>query len=573
MKKILYSTLFLVFIFSSFLQAEQMAITKVPQEAWQALEEKLTGKLISVCHPLSKPEQAETFFQTTSPIQIADKPWGLQSTGYYQGWSATASPYAIEALTGQDVKEAITFAQTYQLPIAIKSTGHDYHGRSHNPEALLIWMHKLNDVKLVCDFRPEGAPEGVGSEIAAVIGGGAMWCEVYDEVVNKHHRFILGGGCMSVGAAGGFLQGGGFGHYSKLYGTGGSNLLQAEVVLASGETVVANAYQHADLFWALKGGGGGTFGVVTQVVLKTFEPPAYTGSFSYTLQALSEAAYEKLVHHFLNFYATALNNPYWGEQVAFGPDNTLKVTMMYQGLELAQVENVWAPFYEWVCAQPDLSVLKKSVFSQPGDKLWDSQTIAARSPDLMVKENRSDRDIYYKSDNDNEVQAYWYGMKTRWVPSKLFLAENTEAFAKTIVQASRYCSFAFHFNKGLNGACAAAIEKVKQTPMNPAVLDSPALVIMAAWQKGVVENVPGHEPDQAAGLLQLKKLQQAADTLFAIMPHAGTYINESDYFEANWQEAFWGCHYARLCQIKAQYDPKGVFQGHHLVGSHAQQNR
>ena len=83
----------------------------------------------------------------------------------------------------------------------------------------------------------------------------------------KYHYFsTMGGTCNSVGANGGYWQGGGFGMTTKRFGTAASNVIEATVVLADGTTVTADECgPHKELFWALRGGGGGTFGVVTRV--------------------------------------------------------------------------------------------------------------------------------------------------------------------------------------------------------------------------------------------------------------------------------------------------------------------
>ena len=70
-------------------------------------------------------------------------------------------------------------------------------------------------------------------------------------------RYVQGGGCTTVGVAG-LVQGGGFGSFSKAFGTAAASLLEAQIVTADGKVRVANAVQEPDLFWALKGGGGGT---------------------------------------------------------------------------------------------------------------------------------------------------------------------------------------------------------------------------------------------------------------------------------------------------------------------------
>ena len=89
-------------------------------------------------------------------------------------------------------------------------------------------------------------------------------------------RYVQGGGCTSVGVAG-LIQSGGFGSFSKGFGTAASSLLEAEVVTADGVVRTVNACNDADLFWALKGGGGGSWGVVTKVTLRTHDLPQFFG--------------------------------------------------------------------------------------------------------------------------------------------------------------------------------------------------------------------------------------------------------------------------------------------------------
>ena len=92
---------------------------------------------------------------------------------------------------------------------------------------------------------------------AVSVGAGAIWLHVYDAVVTKAGA-TQGGGCTTVGVAG-LIQSGGFGSFSRYYGAAAASLLEAEVVTADGAVRIVNACTNPDLFWALKGGGGGTF--------------------------------------------------------------------------------------------------------------------------------------------------------------------------------------------------------------------------------------------------------------------------------------------------------------------------
>ncbi len=102
--------------------------------------------------------------------------------------------------------------------------------------------------------------------------------------------------------------------------------------------------------------------------------------------------------------------------------------------------------------------------------------------------------------------------------------------------------------------------------MNPAVFKAAALIIIAANTAGY-PGVPGHEPDQAKGEPAKARMAAAMKVIRDATPGAGSYVNETDYFEPNWQQEFWGENYQRLSQIKRKYDPDGLFFCHHCVGS------
>jgi FAD/FMN-containing dehydrogenase len=176
-----------------------------------------------------------------------------------------------------------------------------------------------------------------GNCAAVSVGVGAIWMNVYDAVTVKAGRYVQGGGCTTVGVAG-LIQGGGFGSFSKRYGLATSGLLEAEVVTADGTARVANACMNPDLFWALKGGGGGSFGVVTRLTLKTCELPEFFGAVSAMIKATSDAAYRRLIGYIIAYYAEHLFNPRWGEQIVFRRDNVLAIQMVFQGLSPEMAE-------------------------------------------------------------------------------------------------------------------------------------------------------------------------------------------------------------------------------------------
>ncbi len=122
------------------------------------------------------------------------------------------------------------------------------------------------------------------------------------------------------------ISGGGFGSYSKHYGTAAGSLLEAEVVTADGQIRIANASMNPDLFWALKKGRRrrDVFGVMSRMTVRMHELPEYFGGANLNVKASSDDAYRSLIREFVSFYREHLFNDHWGEQAHVRPDNVLE---------------------------------------------------------------------------------------------------------------------------------------------------------------------------------------------------------------------------------------------------------
>jgi FAD/FMN-containing dehydrogenase len=149
----------------------------------------------------------------------------------------------------------------------VKGGGHSYQGTSNAPDSLLVWTRRMNEVTLHDGFVGQGCTGRQEPVPAVSTGAGTVWGHVYDTVTTRAGRYVQGGGCITVGVTG-LIQSGGFGSFFKAYGMAAS-LLEAEIVTAGGVPRIANACTHPDLFWAVKGGGRGSFGVVTRLTLRT----------------------------------------------------------------------------------------------------------------------------------------------------------------------------------------------------------------------------------------------------------------------------------------------------------------
>jgi len=349
----------------------------------------------------------------------------------------------------------------------------------------------------------------------------------------------------------------------------GANLLEAEIVTADGAARIASACSNPDLFWALKGGGGG-FGVVTRMTLRTHPLPEFFGGVFATIKAASDDAYRRLIAKIVEFYAQALFNPHWGEQIAFAPGRAISISMVFQGLTQQEAEAAWRPFFDWVSAatQDFAVVMSPRIAALPAQRFWDP-ALLTKMPALVLSDNRpgAPADNIFWGGNLGEAGAVWHAYQSAWLPASLLEADRRQSLADALFEAAQHRGVALHFNKGLAGASADAIAAAKDTAMNPAVTDAFALAISAALEEPAYPGVPGHEPDEAAAKNQAAAVEASMNELRKLLPGVGSYVWETDFFQPNWQEAFWGENYARLRAVKQKYDPDGLFFLHHGVGS------
>ena len=181
----------------------------------------------------------------------------------YQG---SVPSYYIEVISVTDVQAALAFANATKVPLIIKNTGHDYKGRSSAPNSLALWTHTYQPaIRLETTFTPEGCPTSSG--VAVTVGAGQGFDGVY-KFAEANNITIVGGSDRTVGAAGGWLSGGGHGALSNTLGLGVDNAFQIKAVLPNGSYVTTNKCQNQNLFYALRGGGGSTFAVNMEVTYR-----------------------------------------------------------------------------------------------------------------------------------------------------------------------------------------------------------------------------------------------------------------------------------------------------------------
>ncbi|MGW3360433.1 FAD-binding oxidoreductase [Streptomyces bungoensis] len=156
-----------------------------------------------------------------------------------------------------DIRTTLAYAHAHGLRVAIRNGGHSYAGYSSGNGRLILDVSRLNRIRV--------------SGGQAVVGAGSKLIDVYRGLAAKGVT-IPAGSCPTVGVSG-LVLGGGHGVASRAYGLTCDSLTRATIVTADGTQVTADARDHADLFWALRGAGNGNFGVVTELQFTTHPAP------------------------------------------------------------------------------------------------------------------------------------------------------------------------------------------------------------------------------------------------------------------------------------------------------------
>ncbi|MEO6225295.1 MAG: FAD-binding protein [Sphingomicrobium sp.] len=551
-----------------------LALSKTAAPRWDALRRKVGDRLIDTPSPLvalarnGGRDADAVLARMKNPYYLSATPGLTQTLGWTDAWTTQPSLKGVAATSAADVAAAIDFCRASGIAPVIKGGGHSYFGNSNRANSLLIWSHAMRSIDLHDGFVPKGAPAATTALPAVSVGAGCLWGEVYRQVAVEGGRYVQGGGCLTVGV-GGFVQGGGFGSFSKQFGTGAANLLEAEIVTADGLVRTVNRWREPDLFYALRGGGGGTFGVVTRLTMRTHPLPSMIGATLFEITASNDSAWRGLVAEIMRFYSSTLFNPTWGEQIRFSPGRRLSVSMLCHGLTKAAIAAVWAPFLDWVNGRPgDFAFASEPLLiALPARGFWDPKVLLAM-PGIVLRDDRpgAPADNVYWASNRGEAGQTLHAYQSAWLSRDLLTPARQPELVEALIRAANQWTIALHTNKGLGGGSAEAIAATRDTATNPEVLDAFALLICAAEEQApAYPGIPGHAPNLAEGRRDAAGVTRAMAEIYRIAPNAGAYMSECDYFLNDWKQAHWGPNYPRLARAKRRYDPHSLFNGHHCV--------
>ncbi len=405
----------------------------------------------------------------------------------------------VRCRTTCDVVAALALARRAKLEVSVRGGGHNVAGRAVTDGGVMIDLSEMTAIAI----DPDRA--------TATAGGGVLWRDLNDAAA-EHGLAVTGGAVSGTGIAG-YTLGGGLGWLMAKYGLAADNLLAVELVTAEGDILHVDAAAHADLFWALRGGGG-NFGVATSFTYRLHPVRTITGG----LIAHPIEAAPRLLRFYRDAVASASDDLTVFAGLVHAPDGSgakLAALVVFHAGDPDEAERELAPFKTWG------SPLLVDVGAMPYPVM---NTIL---------------DAGFPAGSLN----YWLSSFTRGLPGEL-IDIAVERFATVPSAMSAILLEHFHGAVARVGATETAVPH-RDPGWN--------LLIPSVW---------AHRADSEANIAWSR------DTFAAMRPHFGrgrwlNYLGDDQAEDAI--RAAYGPNFARLREVKRRYDPDNVFHLNHNI--------
>lgn len=454
------------------------------------------------------------------------------------------SSYYVDVRDASHISATLRFAHAHNIRISVKNTGHDFFGRSSVPNTLAIWTHNLDSIAFSSNFTANNCPLA-NSQNVGELGAGVIAADAYHFFSSKGMD-ITGGYEQSVGLAGGFAQGGGVGSFTTTYGLMADNAVEFEVVTAHGEIRTINQCNEPELFWAMRGGGGGTFAVLTKYRVQLYPSlPIHTYTFTANFTGdTSDATQNVALREILTAHAE--NQAEWSTQLVTGqleyfPEKISISMVLLYGDNGSKLRAASASFAELLNNRTDLSVSANEYTSYPDYANYLTVTAA----DAKV----------------TEPSGIFSILASRLVPRTVFnVSETIDELVEGVIQG--IATARSHLN--LTGTQivletpVSNLDKNQMSSAHPAWRDALWHVIhVGEW----IEPLAADEQANVA-----EAFLQILEPLKKLSPGGGAYFNEAHYLEPDWEQTYFGSNYPRLLEAKNQYDPTHMFDCWKCVG-------
>ncbi len=367
------------------------------------------------------------------------------------------------------------------------------------------------------------------------LGAGIQGGEAY-QVAHSHGYRVVGGTCPTVGIAGGYSQGGGHSSLSSIHGLGADNVLEWEVVTAGGQHLTATPTSNQDLYWALSGGGGGTYAVALGMTVRLHPDGPVGGGY-------------------LNFNDTAVGHDAFWEAV--GAFQAALPPILHQGDSLlySMYNNSFSMFS---LTAPDRTTSQVTSLMQPILAELNRRNVPFS---FQTRTWPTFLDYFATDMGPLPYGPYSSGQVTgsRLIPRAVVQDPAQNA---VLTKALRDTTAIDDFFIACQALDVSANRSVAANAVLPAWRDAAShCIVVGAWDYD--RPLADMEAKEAALTNVITPRLEAAT------PGSGTYLNEANFKQANFQQQFYGSNYPRLLAIKKKYDPDNVFYAATAVGSEA----
>ncbi|POS73269.1 hypothetical protein DHEL01_v208343 [Diaporthe helianthi] len=461
--------------------------------------------------------------------------------------------YIVNATTEEHIATALKWASEHNIRVTVKGTGHDLNARSTGAFSLAIWTHQFRSI-----VRDQAWSAAIGNstdtEDVFVVGSGQQWGNVLNEALAQG-RIVTTGQDPSVGL-GGYIQGGGHGPLASTFGLASNQVLQMRVVTTTGDILTANDFQNQDLFWALRGGGPGQYGVVTEYVIKHFPAPenVVTASFMMVPQGNSnisnQVSWEAAASIFSEMpdlmdagLAGAATIATGSSAKLFFPTSNIQIP--FKGVALNQIFWTFNKSAEAVQALVEPVVDRiQSEYNKDNSTL--SISFSVGSP--------TDYPTFFKSISGDNA-AGGQSLTTSRLLGRHELndtpREKVASYLKTVLASQNETSGSFT-TVGLSGG--------------PGVMNAPEErwgAVLPAWRSAYLHVIATGASIETDAMSPRAALQAAAEWYEEVKepmwrewsPDSGAYLNEGNPYTSDFQKTFYGDNYEKLLAIKKKYDP------------------
>ncbi|PVH75376.1 FAD binding domain protein [Cadophora sp. DSE1049] len=461
------------------------------------------------------------------------------STGYLesQGCRLGGLPsYIVNATTASDVAIAMKWAADRNLRIVVKGTGHDLAGRSSGAFGLSIWTRNFKDIKRHSAWN---VPSSNKTEDVFIFGS-AM----------AQGRLVTTGQDPSVGP-GGYIQNGGHGPLSSTYGLGSQQVLQVTVATTTGEVLVANDAQNKDLFWAIRGGGGGQFGVVTEYVIKHFPQPSNVVFGSMSISTIGEVGANS------SWDAAAVLFKALPDLMDAGIAGALTMASGQSSLRFSQTVGngtsgvvVGPVFWAWNTTTEWMDNLINPIASKIRAKGSNTTLTVTYSANVV-----SNYSTFYSSISGSDTAGGGGVTASRLLgrahlsdlPDQKLVSYLRRSLVSQNVTAGTYATVGFSGGAGVHNA-----PKECWGSLLPAWKDA----YLHMYVGGASSSVSGSMTPQVALQANAKWIEEEKESLFREWaPTSGAYLNEANPYNSQFKHDFYGDSYQDLLDVKRKYDP------------------